>query len=885
MTNRFFNTKSALLLTLPTLAAGLTVAFAQTPATPTSQAKGDRQKANLEFYTNQVLPILKNTCYSCHAGEGSSGQLTLSDRASILKGGSSGPGVNLEKPLESLILRAVKGDGRSMPPRNRLSKAQIDTLTKWVEMGLPMPDSPKTGKADTATSKADAIPAKHGPPPVNAETMKFWSFQPVKCPIVPAVKNKAWVTNPIDAFILAKLETNGFAPAPAADKNSLLRRVTYDLIGLPPTSEEARVFLADKSPNAYEKVVDRLLASPQYGEKWARHWLDLVRYAETNSFERDSPKPFVWRYRDYVIRALNEDKPYNQFIREQLAGDELPPASASNDALIATGYYRLGSWDDEPSDPEQARYDELDDIVATTGQVFLGLTVNCARCHDHKIDPIPQKDYYRLLACFQGTTRYGGNGRSPEQNSLRVLGSPEDRQRVFGEENAYRLKLDTTRQQMADIVRLVDKDFAPVEKEEFRNRQAQLAILGKRVPKLLSQERFEQYATLMKQQDALVKSPPRAFEKALCVTETPTIPQTTVMMRGNPHVPGDPVEPGFPSVLAPPAPDIHAPTGSASSGRRLALADWIASPTNPLTARVIVNRLWQHHFGRGLVRSASNFGFAGDKPTHPELLDWLASNFVAEEEKEKRKKGEEENKQDSSFILHPSSFACGWSFKKLHKLILMSSAYRMSTDSNPKALAKDPANDLLWRFDMRRLDAEEVRDSILAANGSLNPKMFGPSIYPTIPQEVLAGQSRPGADWERSTPEEKARRSVYIHIKRSLTVPILASFDAADTDTTCPVRFATTQPTQALGFLNSAFINEQAQVFADFVKKQAGSDATKQVTLTLRRVLQREPNATEVTRGGKFLQTMQQKHHYTADEALKAYCIVALNLNEFIYLD
>ncbi len=602
------------------------------------------------------MPILKTTCYSCHEGEGSSGQLELSTRASILKGGSSGPGVNLEKPQESLILRAVKGDGRSMPPRSRLSKAQIDTLTKWVEMGLPMTDAPKTskngtatpgkagsgtsGKADAANGKTDAAPAKHGPPPVNAETMKFWSFQPVKCPVVPPVKNKAWVTNPIDAFVLSKLEKNGYMPAPPASKNALLRRVTYDLIGLPPTAEETRAFLADKSPNAYEKVVDRLLASPQYGEKWARHWLDLVRYAETNSFERDSPKPFVWRYRDYVIRALNADKPYNQFIREQLAGDELP--SAGNDALIATGYYRLGSWDDEPSDPEQARYDELDDVVATTGQVFLGLTVNCARCHDHKIDPIPQKDYYRLVAFFQGTTRYGGNGHSPEQNSLRVLGTPEDRQRVFGEENAYRLKLDTTRQQMTNIVRLVDKDFAPVEKEEFRNKQAQLAILKKRVPKLLSQEQYNQYADLMKQQDALLKSPPPTLEKALCVTETPVIPPTTIMLRGNPHVPGDPVTPGFPSVLAPPAPDIHAPAaGIPSSGRRLALADWIASPSNPLTARVIVNRLWQHHFGRGLVRSTSNFGFAGDKPTHPELLDWLASHFVAEE-KGKRERGNNE---------------------------------------------------------------------------------------------------------------------------------------------------------------------------------------------------------------------------------------------------
>ncbi len=806
----------------------------------------------IKFYDTQVKPILKASCYSCHEGAGASGQLEMSTRASILKGGSSGPGVSLEKPADSLILRAVHYDGRRMPPRGQLPKAQIETLTKWVNMGMPMPADPApSGKAGGAS----AAVTKHGPPPVNAETMRFWSFQPVKRPTVPAVKQQTWAANPIDRFILGKLEKSGLAPAPPVGKTALLRRATYDLTGLPPTPAEVSAFLADKSPNAYEKVVDRLLASPQYGERWGRHWLDLVRYAETNSFERDDPKPFAWRYRDYVIQALNADKPYDQFIREQLAGDEMP--NRTPQSLIATGYYRLGAWDDEPSDPEQARYDELDDLVATTGQVFLGLTVNCARCHDHKLDPIPQKDYYRLLSFFQGTTRYGDRGRSPELNSLRPISPLAAQQRFAQEDAAYRRQLSDVEKQITAIEDSVKKDFAPVEKEDFKHKQARIAILQKRVPALLTQEKFDRYTELSKQQDDLLKSPPRDLERALCITESPKVVATHVLMRGNPHVPGDEVQPAFPSVLAPPAPDIRKPEGVTSSGRRLALADWIASPSNPLTARVIANRVWQHHFGRGIVRSASNFGFQGDKPTHPELLDYLASELVKNE----------------------------WRLKPLHRQIMLSSAYRMASTPSPRSLAKDPTNDLLSHFDMRRLDAEEVRDSILTVNGSLNPTLYGPSVYPTIPAEVLAGQSRPGYGWPVSAPIDQTRRSVYVHVKRSLGLPLLASFDMADTDATCPVRFATTQPTQALGLLNSAFINDQAQAFAAYLQKQAGPNETAQVTLALRRVMQREPTNAEITRGLRFLQTLRQKHGQTAPDALRAFCVIALNLNEFIYLD
>jgi Protein of unknown function (DUF1549)/Protein of unknown function (DUF1553) len=775
-------------------------------------------------------------------------------------------------------------------------------------MGLPWTPGPES---------APAPAARPGPPPVDAKAKQFWSFRPVRRPKVPSVKGRAWVRNPIDAFILAKLEKAGLKPAPPASKTALLRRAYYDLIGLPPSPEAVRAFLADRSPSAYEKVVDRLLASPQYGERWARHWLDLVRYAETNSFERDDPKPFAWRYRDYVIRSLNDDKPYDRFVREQLAGDEVPPATPER--LIATGYYRVGQWDDEPVDSLQARYDELDDVVTTTGQVFLGLTVNCARCHDHKLDPIPQKDYYQFLAFFQGMRAYGErSAESVAAWSLRPIAPAAERQRFERESTAYRQERLAVETELAGIERTVSGDFTPVEKQDFGDPGKRVAILRKRVPARLSETAFQRYLEVSRRWEEIKKSPPRGIDQALCVTEGGPAPvKTFVLLRGNAHAQADPVEPGFPSVLSPPAPLMTPPPGGLSCGRRLALASWIASARNPLTARVIVNRVWQYHFGRGIVRSPNNFGFQGTPPTHPELLDWLAATFVAtkdegrrtEDERRRtevdRRRTEDERRttkverrtgarHSSSVIRHSSSpqpstlnpqTALGWRLKALHRLIMLSSAYRMSSRGNAKALAKDPENDRFWRFNMRRLAAEEIRDSVLAVNGSLNPKMYGPSIYPAIPPEVLAGESIPGKGWPTSPPDEQARRSIYVHIKRSLTVPLLASFDGADTDFTCPVRFATTQPTQALGLLNSSFINRQAGVFAAYVHQQAGEDAAAEVRLALRRTLQREPAASEVARGVRFMAALRSQDQINAPEALRYFCLLALNLNEFVYLD
>jgi hypothetical protein len=815
----------------PALGVLLLLAGAGRAAEPASPAEAAR------FFEAEVRPILQANCVSCHGGQKVRSGLRLTSREALLKGGDRGPAVSPDKPGESLLLRAVgHAEGLKMPPKGKLPQAQIDSLTRWVKLGAPWPERAAAG-------------TRPGPPPVDAKAREFWSFRPVARPKVPAVKDAGWVRTPVDAFVLARLEAAGLRPAPPAGKAALLRRLTYDLTGLPPTPEEVNAFLADDAPDAYEKVVDRLLASPHYGEHWARHWLDLVRYAETNGYEFDADKPNAWRYRDYVIRSFNDDKPYDRFVKEQLAGDELEPVTT--DGIIATGYYRLAPVDGGAPDRLQALYDGLDDIVATTGQAFLGLTVNCARCHDHKSDPFPQKDYYRLLAFFHNI--------SPRR-SQRPITLEVDRDVRSAAVAQYR-------QQVADLKKAIQEFEAALvphltggEIDDFKNPDYRVDIARKHVPEHVPQQDFEYYSDRARQLARLERRPPAALAQALCVSENGrTPPETFILLRGSPRSRGDKVGPGFPSVLADKEPVLPAPSaGATTSGRRKALADWVASPQSPLTARVLVNRVWQYHFGRGIVRSSSDFGYRGTPPTHPELLDWLASEFVGG----------------------------GWGLKPLHRLIVTSSAYRMSSRPDVAALAKDPENDLFWRFDLRRLSAEEVRDSVLAVSGNLNKaKMGGPSVYPRVSAEVLAGQSRPGSGWRPSAPDEQARRSVYVHVKRSLTVPILGAFDAADPDASCPVRYATTQPAQALAMLNGDFLNEQARVFAADLLKEAGDEPAAQVRLALRRATQREPTGKEVTRGVDFLARMRDRHGLTAAEALRSFCLVALNLNEFIYLE
>lgn len=800
----------------------------------------------IAFYRTKVKPIFAENCNECHADDPDDlqGSLALTSRASILRGGDSGPAVDSDSPSESLLLKVVNYEIYEMPPAGKMSADKIDILRKWVKLGMPF---------DPADEKDIVAGAHSDVPQVNEETKKWWAFQQVAQPSVPEVKDRAWPLNPIDHFVLNRLESHSLRPAPPATKGALVRRVYYDLLGLPPTPAQVAAFVNDDDPNAYANLVEELLQSPHYGEKWGRHWLDLVRYAESNSFERDGTKPFVWRYRDYVIRSFNADKPYDQFLEEQLAGDELD--NPSPDALIATGYYRLGQWDDEPVDALKAKYDELDDIVATTSQTMLGLTVNCARCHDHKIDPIPQADYYRMVSFFENIRHYGvRSDESVQAASVRTIKGEADEET----RQTHAKRLDAIEQEIEKIVALVKPDFEPVEFEDFQYEMNQPAILKKRVGKQITQDQFNQFRRLQRRKREAIENPPGSF-KVLSVKENGAkSDESFIRVRGNPHVTGDRVEPGFISVLSPPPPKILPPASGESLGRRLAFAKWLTSDDNPLTARVMVNRIWQYHFGRGLVRTTSDFGFQGTKPTHPELLDWLASEFV--------------NRK--------------WSIKQMHRLIMGSRAYQMSSSFSAEGYEQDPANDLFWRFDLRRLTAEEIRDSILAVNGQLNlDKMFGPSIFPVMPPEVLAGQSVPGQNWGNSSDEDRRRRSIYIHIKRSLGLPILTTNDSADTDNPCPVRFITTQPTQSLGMMNSEFTNRQAKKFAEMIRREYEDDPRQQVRHVLERVTQRPAADEEIERGMKLMQSWMDGEGASKELALEYFCLMALNLNEFVYVD
>ncbi|HEX4142373.1 MAG TPA: DUF1553 domain-containing protein [Pirellulales bacterium] len=932
-------------------------------------------------FGRDIQPLLARRCFSCHGPDKHEGGLRLNARDAALAELDSGahaivPG----KPQESeLLLRvASTDDDRRMPPGDLkpLTPEQVALVRQWIAQG--------------------------------AEWRGHWAFEPVAARSPPAVRDQSWPHNEIDAFILSRLEREGLAPAPPAEKIALLRRAYYDLTGLPPTPDEVAAFVADESPEAFAKVIDRLLESPRYGERWGRHWLDVVRYADTNSFERDSAKPNAWRYRDYVIRSLNADKPYDQFLIEQLAGDELPEPGA--DAIIATGFYRLGPWDDEPADREQYRYEELDDIVSTTGQALLGLTINCARCHDHKIDPLTQRDYYQMVSFFNGIRSNASNGPAIETQIFVATGNrdnyeaarqaverereelqhdvdqiewtfltryreangqapggdiypadledlefrfyrdtfaelpdfggikpetvgklpdhlfdinPATRETAFGfafrgslvvrAEGDYTFYLDSDD---GSRLRIYTNPNSPREKVELaypgihgmgEERQATFLLkpgrfpiqfdyfqregaFGLRLdwsgpdferrpltknadrpvrpinlaalvvtegPRLMGQAEVDRHEELIRKLASLKTSLPEEY--ALSVTEAGPVPQETfVLERGNVHARGAKVEPAFPGILAKDQVEVAPASPSAATcGRRLALARWIASPTNPLTARVMANRIWQHHFGRGIVRSPNNFGALGTPPTHPELLDWLAARLV-----------------DG-----------GWRLKPLHRLIMLSSAYQMSSRVDSRAAAVDPINDLFSHFDMRRLSAEELRDSVLAIAGQLNPQMYGPGIYPEISAEVMQGQSQPGAGWGKSTPEQQARRSVYIHVKRSLITPLLSSFDFPETDSSCEARFTTSPPTQALGMLNGKFLADESAQLAVRLAREAGDDPAARVALAFRLAFGRGPTADETARSIRLIELLQSKHELAADVAWKYYCLTILNRNELLYLD
>jgi len=614
-----------------------------------------------------------------------------------------------------------------------------------------------------------------------------WAFQAVRPPKLPPG------VPAIDHLVQLRLKESGLKPNPPATPREQVRRAYLDLWGLPPSPEAVAEFERHPTDAAWVALVDRLLESPHYGERWGRHWLDLVRYAESNGYERDGPKPHAWRYRDYVIDSLNSDKPYDRFVQEQIAGDELAEAAIRTAptlapewraCLVATGFHRLHVWDDEPDDTAAAEFDDLDDLISTTSTAFLGLTVGCARCHDHKFDPISQADYYSMLGFFRNIDGYGrqhtgGGGRGTGKITRPLASDAEWARWTAGRETLLR----RLRQQVARTTAPAEKAAAEAEVKR-------------------------------------AESEPPPFDVALAVAENGPSPRTTrILLRGDVRAPGAAVVPAFPAIFAQAPPTApQRPAEALSTGRRSQLADWIGDSGNPLTARVIANRVWQHHFGVGLVPTPDDFGVTGLPPTHPELLDHLASELIAQ----------------------------GWRLKSLHRQIMTSRAYRRSSRANsPNSRRLDEGNRWLWRQNLRRLEAEAIRDSVLSISGRLNPARGGPSVFPTLPHEVHTTQDSAGKGWQDSAPAEQDRRSVYLVVKRALKVPLLECFDAANGTVPTGRRPSTTVAPQALMLLNDPWMQDQAEAFADRVAREAGPDREAQIARAFALALQRPPSRSE----------------------------------------
>ncbi len=668
----------------------------------------------LRFFEEKIRPLLSENCFKCHGPKKQKAGLRLDARTLLLKGGESGPAIVPGKPGESLLIEAVsyRSSDLEMPPKKKLGRRQVEDLTRWVAMGAPWSGGEGVAAEGDKPEKEFAI---------SEEDRRYWAFQSLR-----KQEEKHF-----DEIIEATLEEKKLVANSPAPRGVLIRRAYYTLLGLPPSFAEVQAFANDPDPAAFPKLVDRLLAMPEYGERWGRHWLDVVRFAQSNGYERDDEKPHAWRYRDYVISSFNRDKPYDRFVLEQIAGDELP--DGGDEGWIATGFHRLGVWDDEPDDKRAAEFDGQDDILKTTTETFLGLTVGCARCHDHMFDPISQRNYYELQAFFRNVKPYN----KPGADTIRKTGAGD----------------------------------------------------------------------------------------ALVVTERGNKPiDTHLLIRGNAGRPSDKVEPHFPEILGGGSPEVT-PTPH-SVGRRHAFARWVAREDNPLTARVMANRLWHGHFGRGIVATPNDFGKAGNPPTNEALLDWLASEFMER----------------------------GWSIKHMHRVIMNSRAWQRSSVGNPANEAIDPGNLHHWRANLRRLESEAIRDSVLKCASALNPERGGRGFFPTLAGEVVAGGSKPGRNWQWSPPEQQRRRSVYAFVKRTMLYPFFEIFDYTNTEGSLGVSPTTTVAPQALLLLNSEFVAENAARVAQ--KAMAQPDP---VSSAFRMVLSRNPTEEEARLAAAFLEDQERK--------------------------
>jgi hypothetical protein len=729
-----------------------------------------------------------------------------------------------------------------------------------------------------------------------------WAFSKPTRTSPPQVQDSCWIRTPVDAFILAKLEQAGLVPGPPADKTTLLRRITFDLTGLPPTPEDLKAYLADQRPDAYARVVERLLASPHYGERWAQHWLDVARYAESNGYELDAERPHAWHYRDYVIRSWNEDKPYDQFLIEQLAGDLLPnhgsgiTGQGSEDGLIATGFNRCGPIHlvAGNTDPEVNRQEVLTEMTGAVGSVFLGLTIGCARCHDHKFDPVTQVDYYQLQAFFAAARpaevdiatadeRKAYTQRSQEiQKKLAPL-----KKQLADLEQPYKTTLTEIKKALLEPMYRDALDVEPAKRTPEQKKLAEQAqilikVTWDEILEALTQADRARRAGWRAQIQALETLMPPPPAHAWAIQDENLVPATFVLKRGDTKRKGREVAAAFPAVLAETLPkDAHAAAKPARLDR-LALARWLVRPDHPLTARVLVNRLWQHHFGRGLVATPNDFGLRGERPTHPELLDWLAGQLIEQ----------------------------GWSIKHMHRLMVLSSTYQQSSrvDAHARGRSIDPDNRLLWCMNRYRIEGEVLRDSVLAANGRLNHRLGGPMIrVPLEPEvmELIFTEGEPDGLWH-VTPDlhEHHRRSIYLFAKRNVRLPLLESFDQPDSLTSCPIRPVSTFAPQALILLNGLFMQEQSKALAVQLLAECGSDLDRQVVRAYERALSRPPRVVELQMAREFLSNQTALHRErivggqrstvpagkagggpAAAAALADFCLALFNRNEFVYVD
>jgi mono/diheme cytochrome c family protein len=826
-------------------AAALTLAFVSLAA---QWARADAEADRL--FTEKVKPLLELRCVGCHGTEKQKGGLRLDARDALLKGGDTGPALALEKPEESLLLASVNHATKelAMPPKEKLTPAEIALLTRWVKAGAPWPkDTALTARpplqpgerlGDAWTDPRNPIVRIFG-----GERLDLWSVRPLRTVTPPAGPH------PIDAL-------TAHPAAGSVDPRALLRRLTFDLTGLPPSADEVAAFqkaAATDLPTAIAAAADRLLASPRYGEHWGRQWLDVIRYSDSNGFDWDEFRPKAWQFRDYVIRAFNSDKPFDRFILEQLAGDELlagpPKDAAEQDTLIATGFLRLGPTDNAAqlfNEQDRARNEWMIDLTETTGSAFLGLTFSCCRCHDHKTDPLSQADHFRLRAFFEPIRQTTDLplDLAPEQEAIRRANGEVDakvkalqkestaliavvKERLLAERRA---KLDDTQRRLLDT----PKAERTAETEAaIKALEKKLTPADKTVKAALTADETKRQEELKAAIEAAQKTR-RSFAQGLLASDQEDRPAVThILYQGDHKSPREEVVAGFPSILDPnPAAIEHGPNAK-TTGRRLTLARWITSPKNPLTARVLVNRVWQSYFGEGLVATPNDFGFAGAKPSQPELLDWLAAEFMRD----------------------------GWSIKRLHKLIVTSAAYR--APHTP-----------------RRLSAEQLRDAMLATSGLLTQRPGGPPIWPELPPEVL--QANPAflddnpektKGWYPSPKDQQFVRSVYLVQKRTVRVPFMETFDLPENSVSCARRVNSTVAPQALSLLNSTLALDAARAFATRLEKHP--DPATQIREAFALAFQRAPSDAEAAACLRL----------RSECSLAEMCRALLNTNEFLYLE